>query len=485
MRDHIKLTTKLLPIELIRVNRAMRQRQLLDEEVDALAENIRRRGLLNPIVVEATGEDYLLLAGERRLEAFKRLGRKDIPARLVKDLDYKERTMIEWAENAHRKDLPWQNKAKAICRFHLEMESAQPGWTYKQTAEEVGLSESRVAVACIVWKAAQFNTTLLDCTSLDQAYHAVERKFSRSLGAVLADTFELPDPVPAVTVPDQISRVVRETTDPNNVGSTEDMTAIKVSPEPARVFSPAEKKTHWEIAQGNFADWAEGYRGPPFNVIHCDFPYGIDFTNTGIFRKANTLDKFYDDNEQDFWQLCTVLRTNWEKLVAHDAHIIFWYSMNYYTEIRDYFHASVRDELGIKLYVDPFPLLWFKSDNKGMMHDAKRKPRRVYETAFLISVGDQHLCRPGSNVAVGPTAADKHPSAKPLSIVKQFLRMVTDENTRILDPTCGHGSAISAAIELEARAAYGVELDPTHVARARLEVAQTERRFREEREVVF
>jgi DNA modification methylase len=180
-----------------------------------------------------------------------------------------------------------------------------------------------------------------------------------------------------------------------------------------------------------------------------------------------------------------VLRSHWEKLVARDAHLIFWFSLNFHREAEDFFNHSVRDELGIKLYVDPFYLMWFKSDNKGMMHDAKHKPRRVYETAFLITVGDQHLSRPGSNVYAGPTAADKHPSAKPLSAVRHFLRMVVDNTTRLLDPTCGHGSAISAAIELGARAAYGIELDPTHVARARLEIGQTERRFLAEQEVTF
>jgi ParB/RepB/Spo0J family partition protein len=431
-----------VPICSIVVDRAKRQRQFLDEEIQSLADNIARRGLLNPIIVEPmrlpeVAEDkYLLIAGERRLEAMRRLGWVHIPARQLSDLSPSERTLIEWAENVHRKDLTWQDRARTIHSFHTSMTEQEPGWTHARSGEELGLSKAYINLNCIIWKAAKKNPTLLECTSWIQAYNAIERKFSRSLGAVLASAFELADTMPEFLLEDATAYAVREATNPNaDPDASRDMTALKISPEPALVVQPTTKRTHWEINEGNFADWAEAYRGPPFNVIHCDFPYGVEFTNTGIFRKANALDEFYSDEESDFWHLCTVLRSHWEKLVARDAHLIFWFSLNFHREAEDFFNHSVRDELGIKLYVDPFYLMWFKSDNKGMMHDAKHKPRRVYETAFLITVGDQHLCRPGSNVYAGPTAADKHPSAKPLSLPsRHFLRMVVDDTTRYSIP---------------------------------------------------
>ncbi len=53
-------------------------------DVASLAESIERVGLLHPVVVTA---DRKLIVGRRRIEAFRRLGRKEIPARIVSNLD--------------------------------------------------------------------------------------------------------------------------------------------------------------------------------------------------------------------------------------------------------------------------------------------------------------------------------------------------------------------------------------------------------------
>jgi N6-adenosine-specific RNA methylase IME4 len=67
-------------------------------DIGALARNIADVGLLHPVVVTP---DMRLVAGERRLRAFQRLGRARIPARIV---DLGEIVRGELSENAHRKD---------------------------------------------------------------------------------------------------------------------------------------------------------------------------------------------------------------------------------------------------------------------------------------------------------------------------------------------------------------------------------------------
>ncbi len=49
-------------------------------DIKALAESIAVVGLLQPVVLTP---DYKLIAGKRRIEAFKTLGRKDVPAHIV------------------------------------------------------------------------------------------------------------------------------------------------------------------------------------------------------------------------------------------------------------------------------------------------------------------------------------------------------------------------------------------------------------------
>ena len=67
-------------------------------DVQALADSIRELGLLHPPVINSEGE---LIAGERRLEACRRLGWTEIP---VRRLDLAEIVRGEYAENTLRKD---------------------------------------------------------------------------------------------------------------------------------------------------------------------------------------------------------------------------------------------------------------------------------------------------------------------------------------------------------------------------------------------
>jgi ParB/RepB/Spo0J family partition protein len=68
-------------------------------DIAELAANIEKTGLLHPIVVNSA--DRRLIAGERRVLAFKHLGRKSIPATVI---DMAKVAEGEYAENTFRKD---------------------------------------------------------------------------------------------------------------------------------------------------------------------------------------------------------------------------------------------------------------------------------------------------------------------------------------------------------------------------------------------
>ena len=89
-------------------------------DIDVLAKNIDEIGLLQPIVVAPDGR---LIAGERRLLAFKRLGKTEIPVHVV-NLD--EIIRGEFAENMHRKDFTASEIAEiADAVEELERERAK------------------------------------------------------------------------------------------------------------------------------------------------------------------------------------------------------------------------------------------------------------------------------------------------------------------------------------------------------------------------
>lgn len=72
----------LVPIDQIVVPEGRHRKHLGD--MQALAKSIARVGLLHPLVVSL---EYRLISGVRRLAALRLLGAKDVPVRVVADLD--------------------------------------------------------------------------------------------------------------------------------------------------------------------------------------------------------------------------------------------------------------------------------------------------------------------------------------------------------------------------------------------------------------
>jgi DNA modification methylase len=124
-----------------------------------------------------------------------------------------------------------------------------------------------------------------------------------------------------------------------------------------------------------------------------------------------------------------------------------------------YYDYTLR-QLRSGFWVDPYPLIWHKSDNRGTLPDPSRGPRRVYEVAFLASHGDRKITTAVSNLFAHSIGADReHMSLKPVPVLQHFFRMFVDSNTRILDPTCGSGTSLVAARNLGATHFLGLEVD--------------------------
>jgi DNA modification methylase len=109
---------------------------------------------------------------------------------------------------------------------------------------------------------------------------------------------------------------------------------------------------------------------------------------------------------------------------------------------------------------EDYPLVWMKTDNRGIAPDVERRPRRIYETALFGWRGERKLVKLASNAYGAPKEASAHPSTKPEPVLRHFLSLVTDGNTRLLDPTSGSGSALRAADSLGAASVLGLEMDP-------------------------
>ncbi|MBA7479571.1 Stage 0 sporulation protein J [subsurface metagenome] len=88
----------------IKVGEHVQRLVIDDEEISELAASISRIGIVNPLMVTASGDDFVLVAGHRRLQAAKKVGLVCVPC-IVADSERGVDTEVSFAENLFRKDL--------------------------------------------------------------------------------------------------------------------------------------------------------------------------------------------------------------------------------------------------------------------------------------------------------------------------------------------------------------------------------------------
>ena len=108
--------------------------------LDELADSIRARGVIQPIIVRPRGDGrYQLVAGERRWRAAQRAQLHHLPA-LVRELDDREVMALALIENLQREDLNPVEEARAFRRL-----ADEEGMTQAEIAAMVDKSRSHVA----------------------------------------------------------------------------------------------------------------------------------------------------------------------------------------------------------------------------------------------------------------------------------------------------------------------------------------------------
>lgn len=148
-----------IPVELIGANPHQPRRQFDEESLVALADSIRSRGVIQPVLVRpVAGGRYELVAGERRWRAAQ-IAELDVIPAIVREHDDAASLELAVIENMAREDLNPVEEARACAGLVEEL---------GLTREEVGLrvGRSRVAVSNLI--------RLLDLP--DEALELLERR---------------------------------------------------------------------------------------------------------------------------------------------------------------------------------------------------------------------------------------------------------------------------------------------------------------------
>lgn len=129
-----------LPLDKIRPARCQPRQGINEIGIQVLAKSIQEKGFIQPILVRKIKDgNYEVVAGERRYQAAKSLGLKEIPT-IIRELEDKDAFILAIIENLQRKDLDPIEEAHAFQRLLGEF-----GFFLEDVARLVGKDKTTVA----------------------------------------------------------------------------------------------------------------------------------------------------------------------------------------------------------------------------------------------------------------------------------------------------------------------------------------------------
>jgi ParB family chromosome partitioning protein len=131
-----------IPISKIKRNPHQPRKYFDSKSLDELSASIKEKGVVTPITVRSFENQYILIAGERRLRASKLAKKKNIPAYLLEVIDESEMMEVALIENIQRENLNPIEESEAYAVLQSKFNLSQ-----SQIAKTVGKNRSTITNA--------------------------------------------------------------------------------------------------------------------------------------------------------------------------------------------------------------------------------------------------------------------------------------------------------------------------------------------------
>jgi len=432
-----------------------RQRLEFDpESLQELANSIEDRGLLHPPVVRQEGEEITLVAGERRLRAITQIFELGgsftyngetfqdgvLPVNNLGDLSELEAEEAELDENLKRKDLTWQEHAKAVARLHALRQKQAEGNLEEllESPDSAGLDASQIAEVVPKHTVAATAQEVYG-SSVGAHYNTTREEI------LLAQHLDNPVVASAKSPKEAFKALKRlEEAEANR----------QLAAEIGKSFSADDHRLFNQDCLTFMADPANhGY----FDVILTDPPYGMgaqNFADAG--GKLTGIEHHYDDSYES-WK---PLMREWSKLsflvTKPEAHAYVFCDIDNFHELRD-----MMAEAGWTTFRTP--LINVKS-NSGRVPLPEHGPRRQYEILLYAFKGKKPVNFIYPDVIT--TQADKnlsHGAQKPVELYENLLLRSVRPGDKVLDSFAGSGTIFPACHTYKCEAT-GLELNPEYFA---------------------
>lgn len=157
-----------IPLEQLKRGKYQPRQDFDPSALEELASSIRHEGVMQPIVIRpVTGDQFEIIAGERRWRAAQLAGLDRIPA-IVRDVSDDSAIAMALIENIQRENLNAIEEAQALRRLQVEFELSQ-----QQVAERVGKSRSAIANLLRLLSLEQPVKELVESGQLDMGHAKV------------------------------------------------------------------------------------------------------------------------------------------------------------------------------------------------------------------------------------------------------------------------------------------------------------------------
>lgn len=414
-----------------------RQRKEFDEsKLRELADSVSNPaiGLMHPIVLRTEGNDFVLVAGERRLRVFRdnaelgveafhagsRVPLGSIPYTLIGEMDPLDAWEAELEENIQRTDLTWQEKAKATAEL-MELR--------RQQAEKHNLPIPTVATI-----AAEVRP---DAASPNTAHIQTRQEL------VLAKHLDDPD-VAAAASPKEAIKVLRRKEDKRRNEALA-----------AAVGKISTSDLH-QIHHADTEEWVKGVAADTFDVIITDPPYGMNADEFGDSGGMAAGAHDYADSAEELARILKWLPSQTFRITKPQAHLYLFCDFGWFADIK-----RALESAGWKVFRTP--MIWHKpSGFRAPWPDMG--PQRRYETILYAVKGDKRTQKLGGDVISCPPDDNLgHMAQKPVALYVDLLSRSIIPGDQVLDLFAGSGPIIPAANGLKCRAT-AVEKDPASYA---------------------
>ncbi len=418
---------KLIHIDAIKVA-PDRQRRTFDEgKLREFSEVISTQGLLHPIILRIVGDDYYLVAGERRLRAITDLyalggqfmhdgevvRANFIPYTLLSDLDPLAAEEAELSENIHRVDLSWQERAAAHSRLAA-----------LRTAQAAVKGEQAPTVAAIS----------LEVRGSSEGVH--QENTRREL--LVAKHLDNPAVAAAKTV-DEAFKILRK--------AETQQQHRELGASVGRTFTA----DFHQVLNRDSLDWMIGADAEQFDCILTDPPYGMNADEFGDSGGLAAGGHGYEDSAANFLQIMKVLAPESFRLAKPQAHLYLFCDIDWFHHLKQTF-----GDAGWQVFRTP--LLWYKKS--GMRAPwPEWGPQRKYETIMYAIKGKRPILKMLGDVLDYPPDANLgHAAQKPVALYADLLSRTCLPGQAVLDPFAGSGPILAAAHGMKVRAT-AIELD--------------------------